>query len=104
MFGEPFSYNTDVYSYALILEELAKKKWSTLEGVFGKSLLGKSKREMHDNGVEADQADEVHQNNLKNDYYENVITPKVTKVSDKVILIPVNWFDFSSKNITGAGC
>lgn len=79
LFGESFSYNTDIYSYGLVLEELAKKSWTTLEGVFGKSLLGKSKRQ----GSESGDIDEdgVHQNSLKSDYYEEVITPKVKKVS-----------------------
>ena len=81
LFGENFSYNTDVYSYGLVLEELAKKSWSSLEGVFGKSLLGKTKREMFRKTVKVDDNDEVHHNNLQNDYYEEVITPKVEKVT-----------------------
>ena len=83
LFGESFNYDTDVYSYGLVLEELAKKSWNTLEGVFGKSLLGKSRREGHEDETENEE-DGVHRNSLKNDYYEEVITPKVKKVSTLV--------------------
>lgn len=51
----------------MVLEVLAKKSWTNLEGYFKKSLLGTSKSKQDQKG-------------FQNDYFDENITPKMMKV------------------------
>ncbi len=68
-------FETDVYNFGLILEELAKKIWSNLEEVFKTPLLGMTEKKANKEGEV-----EVVQRNAQKDSYEEVIKPKLMMV------------------------
>lgn len=67
------THETDVYAYGLVLDRLANHTWSSLEGAFKKTLLATSVK-TNDGEVK------LRRKSVQNDFYEEVITPKILEV------------------------